>query len=504
MTKDIEAPPAPPQSPVPRKFLALGGTPHPSAAPKESCDVMIVGDSISNGYEGDHTWRHRFWQWSQQQQWPAKFVGPLTGTAKPEDPHPPVAPAPRKRVQPEASEPDPHQFTGVYAKDVDAAFSNGGSAHYAMWGRQLGQDVKTIKPVMDGLKAKQQLPDVLLVELGFNDIGWRGAGVGLVDTMRHFINQARAANPNVAIALANVPHRTTLGGANPQLPQRITDYNAALAKATPTWDTDTSPVALVDLDGALGCDPNATTCATTYDGLHPNPLGEYRIAAAFGAVLHKKFGIGSESPRVPGTVPDRQIGPPTGLAFDGTQQGVTVTWPKVFGAHAYDVQWRDITTDKEAAWHGADRGPWPATSFNRWDQSWQFNNEPYDGHTYQVRVRATSGGLKSPWSEPVSGVAHPSTAGPPTTLTVNAGTGWVDLAWTPPTGPHTDTINRYALWAYDEDTPTVVSRVIGYKPSARTAHVTGLTPGHHYRVFMCTWNAAGEGKPRIANTVVPN
>ncbi|WP_240103748.1 fibronectin type III domain-containing protein [Streptomyces sp. MUM 16J] len=78
------------------------------------------------------------------------------------------------------------------------------------------------------------------------------------------------------------------------------------------------------------------------------------------------------------------------------------------------------------------------------------------------------------------------------------------MAWTPPTGPHTNTINRYALWVYDEDTPTVVSRVIGYKLSARTAHVTGLTPGHHYRVFMCTWNAAGEGKPRIANTMVPN
>ncbi|WBP84585.1 hypothetical protein [Kitasatospora cathayae] len=48
------------------------------------------------------------------------------------------------------------------------------------------------------------------------------------------------------------------------------------------------------------------------------------------------------------------------------------------------------------------------------------------------------------------------------------------------------------------------SRIIGYASSARTAHVDGLTAGHHYRVFMDTWNAAGEGKPRIAGTVTPN
>ncbi|MFC3584550.1 fibronectin type III domain-containing protein [Streptantibioticus rubrisoli] len=77
------------------------------------------------------------------------------------------------------------------------------------------------------------------------------------------------------------------------------------------------------------------------------------------------------------------------------------------------------------------------------------------------------------------------------------------MSWTPPTGPHTDTIDRYAVWIYDQDTPAVYSRIIGYLPTARTAHVDGLIPGHHYQVFMDTWNAAGEGKPRIAGTVIP-
>ncbi|WP_328504722.1 hypothetical protein OG828_47580 [Streptomyces sp. NBC_00457] len=52
-------------------------------------NVMIVGDSISNGYEGDHTWRYRLWEWVQGQKVPATFVGPLTDTMKPDDPvHP--------------------------------------------------------------------------------------------------------------------------------------------------------------------------------------------------------------------------------------------------------------------------------------------------------------------------------------------------------------------------------------------------------------------------------
>ncbi|WBP84584.1 GDSL-type esterase/lipase family protein [Kitasatospora cathayae] len=397
----------------------LGNPPSPNPLKR----VMIVGDSISNGHEGDATWRSRLWQWSQEQNWPVTFVGPLTGTVKSKDPHPPVAPTPTKRQQPEAPNPDPDQFTGAYARDLAEAFSNGASAHYAMWGRQLGQDVPTIEKVMNDLKDKQQLPDVLLVELGFNDIGWTGAGADLVDTMKKFIDNARAANPDVRLVLANLPQRTTLGNANPQLPQRTTAYNEALAKAVTTWNTATSPVALVDLNAAMGCDPTATTCATTYDGLHPNPLGEYRIAQAFGTVLHEKFGVGSRAPKAPGSMPDRPLATPADVKFDGTQQGVTMTWPKVFGAHDYDVQWREVTNGSTSDWTDSV----PGAEANRWDLGWQFTNQPYDGHRYEVRVRAAAGDLKSPWSNPVSGIAHPTTAPPPATIDVTPGAGSVDV-----------------------------------------------------------------------------
>ncbi|MCF3131525.1 fibronectin type III domain-containing protein [Streptomyces olivochromogenes] len=252
----------------------------------------------------------------------------------------------------------------------------------------------------------------------------------------------------------------------------------------------------------MNCDPTATTCATAYDGLHPNPLGEYRIARAFGTALHKAFDIGTQDPQVPDNVPDRQMATPTGLAFDGTQQGVTVTWNKVIGAHSYDVQWREVVSGTDKPWETAV----PAAQFNRWDLPWQYSFQPVDGHRYEVRVRAVAGDadhLKSAWSAPVSGIAHPTTPDPPDEVTATAaGPGEFDVSWTP---VYDDSLTRYAVYVYDQDTPLTFARVYGYAPTVRPLRrITGLTPGHHYQVFICSWNAAGEGKPRIAEkTVVP-
>ncbi|WP_331743882.1 GDSL-type esterase/lipase family protein [Kitasatospora sp. NBC_01300] len=461
-------------------------------------NVLVVGDSISNGYEGNYTWRQRLWDWTRDEGVKATFVGPLTGTHVADEPHAPEPPP--AATPPSDQEPDPARFAGLYAAGTPAEFLATGARHYAMWGRRLGQSTNTITSVMKQLKEHQELPDVVLVELGFNDIGWLGAGPGLVPTMRQFIDNVRAVNPNARIVVGNVPQRTTLGSANPQLPQRTTDYNNALAAALPTWSTATSPVALADIDAAYGCNPAATTCESTYDGLHPNAMGEYRIARAFGSTLHRAFGIGDEEPRDQVAVPPFSIVTPADLQFDGTQQGVTVTWPKILGAHSYDVEWRDTTGDPDAAWQPA--GPVPA---NRFDLSWQFTGQPYEGHTYQVRVRAVAGDTddrKSGWSQAVSGTAHPTTAAPPETVTVTPGAGAVDVTWTPATGPHSDTITRYALWVYDQDTPLVWPIIRGYDPSTHSARVEGLTPGHHYVAFVCTWNAAGEGKPRIPDAVV--
>jgi hypothetical protein len=42
--------------------------------------VMVVGDSISQGGEGDWTWRYRLWEWLKSQEVMVDFVGPFIGT----------------------------------------------------------------------------------------------------------------------------------------------------------------------------------------------------------------------------------------------------------------------------------------------------------------------------------------------------------------------------------------------------------------------------------------
>jgi len=42
--------------------------------------MMVVGDSISQGGEGDWTWRYRLWEWFRKEDVVVDFVGPLLGT----------------------------------------------------------------------------------------------------------------------------------------------------------------------------------------------------------------------------------------------------------------------------------------------------------------------------------------------------------------------------------------------------------------------------------------
>ena len=54
--------------------------------------VMIVGDSMSQGREGDWTWRFRIWEWFKDQGLTVDFVGPYNGTAQSDLPSLPATP----------------------------------------------------------------------------------------------------------------------------------------------------------------------------------------------------------------------------------------------------------------------------------------------------------------------------------------------------------------------------------------------------------------------------
>lgn len=54
--------------------------------------VLVVGDSMTHGSEGDYTWRYRMHEWFTSQGIAYQFVGPYAGTIKPPEPAPPEKP----------------------------------------------------------------------------------------------------------------------------------------------------------------------------------------------------------------------------------------------------------------------------------------------------------------------------------------------------------------------------------------------------------------------------
>ncbi len=115
--------------------------------------------------------------------------------------------------------------------------------------------------------AQAHRPDIALLHLGTNDM-LGGSGIGsTLDELTGIVEALRASNPQVVVLLAQlIP--TRFDEAN----ERIVELNGNLATLAPSLSTDTSPVVLVDQ--FTGFEPSTMTV----DGLHPNTVGEERMA----------------------------------------------------------------------------------------------------------------------------------------------------------------------------------------------------------------------------------
>ncbi|KAK3935262.1 receptor-type tyrosine-protein phosphatase F [Diplogelasinospora grovesii] len=442
--------------------------------------VMVVGDSISHGREGDWTWRYRIWEWFRQEKISAAFVGPYKGTVPPDPPSPP-------RPPPLASEPAAPGFLrtdGGYANGVSEDFL-ANSRHFAVGGRQAAQ----AKDLVAEQVATYE-PDLLLVQLGFNDISWGGSRPEqLLASMKTLVDEARSARPDVKFAVANVPQRTYIPGFD-DLPTRTDAYNASLARAIPTWSTAGSPIALVHFRENYSCGGHTSDAA--YDGLHPNALGEYQLAQAFSRTLvdafPEHFG-GRVELSIPAEIPARPTPTPDNVKAEAIPGGIAVTWDSVYGAFGYDIRTR-LAIGFPIPWNTSSAG------CNRYDTRWCLAGQKWE---YQVR---TSGGdaVKSRWSGVVSAVAHPQTApGPRNVVTHATATGYA-IRWDPPLDEgHDYEVDRYGVLTHDRDIPGAFPCAVGVRETEAT--IGGLIPGHHHNIAVETWTAAGGGVPAAARSV---
>ncbi|KFY44339.1 hypothetical protein V494_01523 [Pseudogymnoascus sp. VKM F-4513 (FW-928)] len=447
-------------------------TPPPPPPPPTKFKAMVVGDSISHGHEGDYTWRYRLSQWTGTQNLEMTYVGPYKGTF-PKSTTSPPSPAPLKGHSSPAATTDLTHGSG-YAAGMSSDWDTG---HFAAWGRQAAQDKGQIQEMV----ATYQ-PDILLVELGFNDVGWFVSDAdGTLRSMNELVGQARAAKPDIKFAIANIPHRTFIGGRQ-DLVDKTNQYNEMLGPAVAAWNQPSSPVGLVDLNGAYSCSPN-DGCDAAYDGLHPNEFGEYEIASAFSRTLISVFGLGSSPLFWFGFIPERPTTTPTGFKVESLPLGIKVSWDAVYGAHGYDIR---------EGWTGI--GDWTESrsSSNAFYKNWVF-----DGNSLDYEVRTNNGnGLVSAWTAAQTVVAHPSTInGPPNIHTAGDANG-ISVWWDSAEGA---TSYQVIWWDMDCDGCYISAWSTAGNSMALDVE---LTPGHVYAIWVESWNSVGGGVPAAARRAI--
>ncbi|HWU20673.1 MAG TPA: GDSL-type esterase/lipase family protein [Nocardioides sp.] len=224
--------------------------------------VMLSGDSITQGFTGGNgSWR--YWLWKeiarQGEADQVNFVGPFDYVGKP-------------------------GTGGRYLhKDFDRDHAAAIGTTTTVQSTRIEQYVADYRP------------DILVVLLGHNDLADGATPEATANRMRTYIANARAAKPDLKIVLGEVldavhtDGSSTFDGAN----HVLNDYYAQIAKDLSTPD---SPITIANTQYS-GWDPRTMT----WDGTHPTPRGETRIAQRIAWALRRPvIGLLHEDPQIGG------------------------------------------------------------------------------------------------------------------------------------------------------------------------------------------------------------
>jgi len=222
-----------------------------------SMRFLFVGDSMTIGRAGDFTWRYRMWRHLEAVLPGAyEIVGPRTALYE---------------AATDAATSD------AYA---DPDFPAAARRHLAGW----GEGWLHMAPLA-GETVRETRADVLLISLGLIDLGFYTNSDQTAENVRAFLGAARTANPRVrAVLLPVIPNvRATYDA---PFAAECARFNELLAKTVADLDTASSPLLLASVPESYDIDHD------TYDGTHPGPTGEDKLAAAFATALHQAWGIG--------------------------------------------------------------------------------------------------------------------------------------------------------------------------------------------------------------------
>ncbi|MFI9822825.1 GDSL-type esterase/lipase family protein [Streptomyces sp. NPDC052013] len=215
---------------------------------------MPVGDSMTIGSAGEHTWRYRLWQHLC-----GAYGGPFTFVG------------PRETLR------DPSTDAPTSSAYADPDFPRG---HLAGWGEGWCHMAPLIGEAVRSCRA-----DVLLVSLGLIDLGFYTNAEQTAANVRTFVTEARAARRGVRMVLMPVIPNIRAQQDAP-FAEQVTEFNERLAKTAADLDTPASPLLLATPS------PSYDIHTDTYDGTHPNASGEHKLAAAFAAAMWQSWDLG--------------------------------------------------------------------------------------------------------------------------------------------------------------------------------------------------------------------
>jgi lysophospholipase L1-like esterase len=278
--------------------------PGPAAHADSQVRIMLAGDSITQGFDGDFTWRYRLAQEFGRQQVPVDFVGPR------------------------------HYTYG----GSDAYLARGwDSDHDAKGGTLLGAQLAHITADMSAYR-----PDVLVALYGTNDLLSHGTPDLLMARWRAYVAKARAVRPDVTLVLGEVYSGKV---------RRRAESNAELAALAAELSTPESPILVADLDSIM------VLSRDTYDWTHPNPTGETLIAQRVAEAL-QGLGVLPGAPEiarahVPWTPPVRAVVHRVGRTL-------SIDWRRTmnrYRAREMRVRWTNVRTHRTHT-----------TRWSRWDR----------------------------------------------------------------------------------------------------------------------------------------
>ncbi|MFI7403586.1 SGNH/GDSL hydrolase family protein [Streptomyces sp. NPDC049541] len=215
---------------------------------------MPVGDSMTIGSAGEHTWRYRMWEHLRE-----TYGGPFALVGPRETLYDKAADAP---VSYEYADPD---------------FPR---AHLAGWGEGWLHMAPLIGEAVRSCRA-----DVLLVSLGLIDLGFYTNAEQTAENVRAFVAAAREANPRVRMVMLPVIPNVR-AESDPPFAAEVTRFNELLAKTIADLDEPSSPLLLASVPESYDIHLD------TYDGTHPNASGEHRLAEAFAEAMYQAWDLG--------------------------------------------------------------------------------------------------------------------------------------------------------------------------------------------------------------------